>query len=107
MSPDAAKSLGKVATHSLSQLYAHTAHFNFHANVTLVLIPLANNDPDCDIRKTCCEAISTLFSLDKNGNPSLNTVKAIANVAKEVGPKKLNPEFLNTLLCLRWVMDML
>ncbi|XP_076800160.1 nucleolar complex protein 3 homolog [Clavelina lepadiformis] len=101
MSPDAAKSLGKVATHSLSQLYAHTAHFNFHANVTLVLIPLANNDPDCDVRKTCCEAISTLFSLDKNGNSSLNTVKAIANVAKEVGPKKLNPEFLNTLLCLR------
>ena len=65
-------------------------------------MPIANNDKDPAVRQLCCDAISSVFSSDKSGSPSLNLVKTIARLAKKQGPRKLQVEFIATLLSLRY-----
>ena len=96
-------SLGEIAIRSMADLFSSTPHFNFHQNITNLFIPIANNDKDSSVRKVCCDAIGTLFSTDKKGTASLYTVKAMATLAKKVGPRKLRVEFIKTLMCLRYV----
>nr|CAB3264388.1 nucleolar complex protein 3 homolog [Phallusia mammillata] len=101
LSAEAEHSLGNIAIQCLCDLYVKTSHFNFHNNISIVIVPIANDDADPTIRKYCCDAIQTLFATDKLGASTFATVKALSNVAKQRGPKKIRPEFLNTLLFLR------
>lgn len=101
LSREAQQSVGKIAIHSLCELYINASHFNFHNNITMVLVPLANDDPDADVRKWCCDAICALFTSDKSGSPTLESVNVLSKVAKERGCKRLQSDFLKTLLSLR------
>nr|XP_002119269.1 nucleolar complex protein 3 homolog [Ciona intestinalis] len=94
-------SMSEVAVQAMCDLFKHTSHFNFHNNITVVLVPIANDDRNPKVRKICCDALEAIFLSDKLGSSILAAVKAIAKVSKERGPNKLRAEFLNTLLKLK------
>uniref|UniRef100_H2YPG9 Nucleolar complex protein 3 homolog n=1 Tax=Ciona savignyi TaxID=51511 RepID=H2YPG9_CIOSA len=98
---DAQLSMSEVAVQCMCELYTNTMHFNFHNNITVVLVPIANDDREPRIRRLCCDALETIFVTDKSGSATLSAVKAIAKVGKEKGPNRLQQEFLETLLKLK------
>ena len=95
------KSIGEVAIRSLCDLYTSTTHFNFHLNITVLLVKVAYFDEDSNLRDLCCNAIKTVFRNDKLGSATLETVRAISKITKEKSIRKIKPELLNTLLNLR------
>ena len=101
ISASGSRALGEIAVHAMASLFTATPHFNYHSNIVMMFVPIANNDRDSAVRKLCCDAISTLFSTDKKSVASLNTIKTMARLAKKQGPRKLTVEFMSTLLSLR------
>jgi len=101
LSADSEKSIGEIAIRSLCELYTCTTHFNFHLNVSVLLVKVAYFDADQELRKLCCDAIKTVFRSDKLGSATLETVRAISKITKEKSIRKIKPELLDTLLNLR------
>ena len=67
MSMEAQRSVGKLAIKCLCDVYKSTTYFNFHNNVTMLLVHCAHGDKDESVREECCQAIKTLFRSDKKG----------------------------------------
>jgi len=101
LSAESEKSIGEIAIRSLCELYTSTTHFNFHLNLTVLLVKVAYFDSDPELRKLCCDAIKSVFRSDKLGSATLETVRAISKITKEKSIRKIKPELLDTLLNLR------
>ncbi|KAK2820750.1 hypothetical protein Q5P01_023709 [Channa striata] len=92
-------SLAEVAIRCLCELLLSLAHFNFHNNIIVVLVPLMN-DSLKKISTMCCDAFKKLFHQDKLGEASLATVRVISGLVKSLN-YNVRPELLRTLLNLR------
>ncbi|XP_070782984.1 nucleolar complex protein 3 homolog [Enoplosus armatus] len=91
--------LAEVAVRCLCELLLALAHFNFHNNIIVILVPLMN-DPDKKVSGMCCDAFRKLFHQDKEGETSLATVRVISGLVKNLN-YNIRPEVLRTLLSLR------
>ncbi|XP_028929599.1 LOW QUALITY PROTEIN: nucleolar complex protein 3 homolog [Ornithorhynchus anatinus] len=93
------KGLAEVAIQSLCELLVTLAHFNFHNNIIVLIVPLMN-DTSKSISEMCCEAVKKLFKQDKVGHASLGVVKVISGFVKSRN-YDVRPEMLRVFLCLR------
>ncbi|XP_038608589.1 nucleolar complex protein 3 homolog [Tachyglossus aculeatus] len=93
------KGLAEVAIQSLCELLVALAHFNFHNNIIVLIVPLMN-DTSKSISEMCCEAVKKLFKQDKVGHASLGVVKVISGFVKSRN-YDVRPEMLRVFLCLR------
>ncbi|KAM4704450.1 nucleolar complex protein 3 homolog [Rhinophrynus dorsalis] len=93
------KGLAEVAVRCLCDLMVSLAHFNFHNNIIVLVVPLIN-DNSKQISEICCEAVKKLFRQDKVGHASLAAVKVISGLVKSRN-YDVRPEVLNIFLHLR------
>ncbi|KAM4636326.1 nucleolar complex protein 3 homolog isoform 1-T1 [Discoglossus pictus] len=93
------KGLAEVAIRCLCELMVSLAHFNFHNNIIVLIVPLLN-DKSKQVADTCFEALKKLFRQDKVGHASLAAVKVISGIVKSRN-FDVRPEVLNILLHLR------
>uniref|UniRef100_A0A4W3K2U6 Nucleolar complex protein 3 homolog n=1 Tax=Callorhinchus milii TaxID=7868 RepID=A0A4W3K2U6_CALMI len=93
------KGLAEVAIKCLCELLVALPHFNFHNNITVMIVPLMN-DASKQISEMCCEAVKKLFKQDKVGESSLTMVKVISGLVKSRN-YEIKSEVLNTFLSLR------
>ncbi|XP_076856806.1 nucleolar complex protein 3 homolog [Brachyhypopomus gauderio] len=93
------RGLAEVAIRCMCELLVALPHFNFHNNITLVVVGLMN-EPAKKLSEMCCEAVRTLLKQDKLGQASLATVRVISGLVKSRN-YNIKPEVLKTLLCLR------
>ncbi|MEE6485629.1 hypothetical protein FKM82_014353 [Ascaphus truei] len=75
------KGLAEIAVKCLCELLVSLAHFNFHNNIIVLVVPLIN-DQYKQIADTCFEAVKRLFRQDKVGQASLAAVKVISGLVK-------------------------
>ncbi|KAK5850357.1 hypothetical protein PBY51_001245 [Eleginops maclovinus] len=99
VSLDSYLGLAEVSIRCLCELLLALPHFNFHNNIIVVLVPLMN-DPVKTVSVMCCDAFRKLFQQDKEGGPSLATVRVISGLVKRHN-YAVRPEVLKTLLSLR------
>ncbi|MEE6485628.1 hypothetical protein FKM82_014353 [Ascaphus truei] len=93
------KGLAEIAVKCLCELLVSLAHFNFHNNIIVLVVPLIN-DQYKQIADTCFEAVKRLFRQDKVGQASLAAVKVISGLVKSRN-YDVRPEVMNILLHLR------
>ncbi|XP_066521022.1 nucleolar complex protein 3 homolog [Hoplias malabaricus] len=93
------RGLADVAIRCLCELLVALPHFNFHNNITVVVVSLMN-EPDKKVSQMCCEAVKKLLKQDKFGQASLATVKVISGLIKSRN-YNVKPELLKSLLHLR------
>lgn len=93
------KGLAEVAIRCMCELLVALAHFNFHNNITVVVVSFMN-EPVKKVSDMCCEAVRKLLKQDKLGQASLATVRVISGLVKSRN-YNIKPAVLNTLLCLR------
>eukprot|EP01088_Endostelium_zonatum_P010573 TRINITY_DN2407_c0_g7_i1.p1 TRINITY_DN2407_c0_g7~~TRINITY_DN2407_c0_g7_i1.p1 ORF type:complete len:1021 (-),score=347.95 TRINITY_DN2407_c0_g7_i1:35-3097(-) len=74
--------LGITAVKCLQMMLESHPNFNYTNNIITILIPLMNNDASkiCNI---ACEAITSIFTSDKTGETTLQTVSAVGNYIKQ------------------------
>ncbi|KAI9207010.1 nucleolar complex-associated protein-domain-containing protein [Polychytrium aggregatum] len=81
-SPHRDSSLAVVGVQCLTELLTSVPHFNFRINImTAVVSRMVVKSPP-EIPQLCCDAISTLFSKDEEGEPTLEAVKLISKMIK-------------------------
>lgn len=93
------KGLAEVAIRCMCELLVALPHFNFHNNITVVVVSFMN-EPVKKVSEMCCEAVRKLLKQDKLGQASLATVRVISGLVKSRN-YNIKPAVLNTLLCLR------
>ncbi|KAG9267331.1 hypothetical protein AMEX_G18161 [Astyanax mexicanus] len=100
------KGLAEVAIRCMCELLVALPHFNFHNNITVVVVSFMNEPVKKASPKTscvsemCCEAVRKLLKQDKLGQASLATVRVISGLVKSRN-YKIKPAVLDTLLSLR------
>ena len=100
--------LAATAIISLSALLQTCYNFNFRSNLLQIVVRQANHRTSEEVRSSCCNALSTLFSKDVQGEASLEAVKLMAKMIKQQstnnnnnqGSKLIHPDLLNTWLSL-------
>ena len=100
--------LAATAIISLSALLQTCYNFNFRSNLLQIVVRQANHRTSEEVRSSCCNALSTLFSKDVQGEASLEAVKLMAKMIKQQstnnnnnqGSKLIHPDLLNTWLLL-------
>uniref|UniRef100_A0A8B9RF29 Nucleolar complex protein 3 homolog n=1 Tax=Astyanax mexicanus TaxID=7994 RepID=A0A8B9RF29_ASTMX len=93
------KGLAEVAIRCMCELLVALPHFNFHNNITVVVVSFMN-EPVKKVSEMCCEAVRKLLKQDKLGQASLATVRVISGLVKSRN-YKIKPAVLDTLLSLR------
>ncbi|XP_067100906.1 nucleolar complex protein 3 homolog [Osmerus mordax] len=93
------KGLAEVAIRCICELLVAMAHFNFHNNIIVMVVPLMNS-PTRKVSDMCCEAVRQLLKQDKVGQASLGAVKVISGLVKSRN-YEVRPEMLRSLLSLR------
>ena len=94
--------LSATAILSLSALLQTSYNFNFRTNLLQVVIRQANNRSSEEVRYSCCNSLSIMFTNDVQGDASLEAVRLIAKMIQQFttnrGPKAVHPDLLNTWL---------
>ncbi|XP_046889100.1 nucleolar complex protein 3 homolog [Hypomesus transpacificus] len=93
------KGLAEVAIRCICELLVAMAHFNFHNNIIVMVVPLMNSTTR-KVSDMCCEAVRQLLKQDKVGQASLGAVKVISGLIKSRN-YEVRPEMLRSLLSLR------
>ncbi|XP_049320986.1 nucleolar complex protein 3 homolog [Astyanax mexicanus] len=93
------KGLAEVAIRCMCELLVALPHFNFHNNITVVVVSFMNESVK-KVSEMCCEAVRKLLKQDKLGQASLATVRVISGLVKSRN-YKIKPAVLDTLLSLR------
>jgi nucleolar complex protein 3 len=95
--------LAATAILSLSQLLQTCYNFNFRSNILQMVVRQANNRSSDEVRSSCCNALSTMFAKDVQGEASLEAVKRMAKMLKDGqsksnhrGGRMVHPDLLNT-----------
>lgn len=95
--------LAATAILALSALLKTSYNFNFRSNLLQIVVRQANNRGSSDeVRSSCCDALSTMFAKDAQGDASLEAVRLMARLVKQqsTGSKSVHPDLLSTWLSL-------
>lgn len=98
--------LAATAILALSQLLQTCYNFNFRSNILQIVVRQANNRSSDEVRSSCCNALSTMFAKDVQGEASLEAVRRMAKMIKERqqhanrGNSSVHPDVLDTWLTL-------
>lgn len=93
-----ALSLAETAVRCLSELLQRKYAFNFHLNLIMALVPLADS-PFPAIRTPACDAFSAVFRADKSCMSSLAIVQQVSAYVKQK-EHRVHPFVLRALLVL-------
>lgn len=93
-----ALSLAETAVRCLSELLQRKYAFNFHLNLIMALVPLADS-PLPAIHKPACEAFSAVFRADKACTSSLAIVQQVSAYVKQK-EHRVRPFVLRALIML-------
>jgi len=98
--------LAATAILSLSALLQTCYNFNFRSNLLQIVVRQANHRSSEEVRSSCCNALSEMFTKDAKGDASLEAVRLIAKMVKQQstnngrGSKPIHPDILYTWLSL-------
>lgn len=93
-----ALSLAETGTKCLSELLQRKYAFNFHLNLVIALVPLADSAFPA-IRSPACASFEAVFKADKTSASSLTIVQQMASYVKQK-EHRVRPELLRTLLAM-------
>ena len=91
---------------ALSALLQTNYNFNFRSNLLQIVVRQANNRSSDEVRTSCCNALSTMFTRDLQGEASLEAVRLMSKMIKQQldtnnnSSKAIHPDVLNTWLSL-------
>ncbi|KAK9883997.1 hypothetical protein WA026_004932 [Henosepilachna vigintioctopunctata] len=94
-----AEVLGKLALHSMCDLFVNQPYFNFAENIAQVVIPFLNH-PNASIRTIVKSAIAAIFETDKKKEITLRILRIIYHYLKKHA-RYSGLEILEVLLVLR------
>ena len=95
--------LAATAILALSALLQTCYNFNFRSNLLQIVVRQANHRTSEEVRSSCCNALSSMFTKDIQGEATLEAVRLMAKIIKQhstAGSKPIHPDVLNTWLSL-------
>nr|KAG5707619.1 hypothetical protein BaRGS_031001 [Batillaria attramentaria] len=91
--------LSEVAVQCLTQMLVSHPHFNYRSNIITFLVPFMNRK-NPKISDPVCDAMKQLFRSDKSGEATLEIVRAVSKLVKNLG-LEVQPKVLATFLALK------
>ncbi|XP_005089661.1 nucleolar complex protein 3 homolog [Aplysia californica] len=99
LSKPAAFDLGKLALRCLCEMLTNHPHFNYRDNVIVSISPFTNHKRP-EYNYVACEAVKTVFKQDRLGDVTLEVVRAIGKMVKQL-KFDVKPQVLETFLVLK------
>jgi len=97
--------LAATAILSLSALLQTSYNFNFRTNLLQIVVRQSNHRSSDEVRSSCCNALSVMFTKDLQGDASLEAVRLMAKMIKQQSTnnrisRAIHPDVINTWLSL-------